>query len=207
MVTQALFGKLAEPTDQRQGKGFVGHDDAIEAKYPFDPAKAKALLAEAGYAGGLELKAGYVHSTLSNVLFQALAGQYRKIGVTLKGVEFQNLGALAPGAAQKQFDSVIANTNSGVPYLAKFQVLDPKGSYNYYNSVDSNLTQLIEEASALPADKSEEAWKKVYAHVADIAWFVPISAMHVVYFVTSDVDAPKPGASTVIDLARVKPAQ
>jgi hypothetical protein len=77
--------------------------------------------------------------------------------VTLKGVELQNLGAIAPGAAQKQFDSLITNTNSGVPYLAKFQVLDPKGSYNNYNSVDPKLTQLIDDASALPADKSEDA--------------------------------------------------
>ena len=207
LVTTALFGKLAEPTDQLQGKGFIGYDEAIEAKYPFDPAKAKALLAEAGYGAGLELKVAYVHATLSNVLFQALAGQYRKIGVTLKGQEFQNLGALAPAAAQKQFDSLIANTNSGVPYLAKFQTLDPKGSYNYYNSEDAELTRLIAEASALPADKSEEAWKKVYAHVADIAWFVPISAMHVVYFASSDIDAAKPGQSTVIDLTRVTPAK
>jgi hypothetical protein len=136
-----------------------------------------------------------------------MAGQYRKIGVTLKGVELQNLGAIAPGAAQKQFDSLITNTNSGVPYLAKFQVLDPKGSYNNYNSVDPKLTQLIDDASALPADKSEDAWKAVYAYVADIAWFVPVSATHVVYFVTSDVDVPKPGASVVIDLVRMKPAQ
>jgi peptide/nickel transport system substrate-binding protein len=207
LVTKALFGKLGDPTDQLQGRGFVGHDDTIEAKYPYDPAKAKALLQEAGYGNGLELKVAYVHNTLSNVFFQAMAGQYRKIGVTLKGVELQNLGAIAPGAAQKQFDSLITNTNSGVPYLAKFQVLDPKGSYNNYNSVDPKLTQLIDDASALPADKSEDAWKAVYAYVADIAWFVPVSATHVVYFVTSDVDVPKPGASVVIDLVRMKPAQ
>jgi peptide/nickel transport system substrate-binding protein len=184
----------------------MGHDDANEAKYPYDPVKAKALLTDAGFGSGLELKTAYVHSTLSNILFQALAGQYHKIGVTLKGVELQNLGAVAPGAAQKQYDSLIANTNSGVPYLAKFQTLDPHGSYNNYQTEDPKLAQLIAEASALPADKSEEAWKKVYAYVADIAWFVPISAMHVVYFATSDIDAPKPGQSTVIDLVRVKPA-
>ena len=93
-----------------------------------------------------------------------------------------------------------------MPYLAKFQTLDPHGSYNNYHTEDPKLAQLITDASALSVDKSEEAWKKVYAYVADIAWFVPISAMHVVYFATSDIDAPKPGQSTVIDLVRVKPA-
>ena len=207
LVTTALFGKLGEPTDQLQGRGFVGHDDAIEAKYPYDPAKAKALLAEAGYGGGLELKTAYVHNTLSSVFFQALAGQYRKIGVTLKGTELQNLGAIGAGAAQKQFDSLIFNTNSGVPYLAKFQPLDVNGSVNYYHSVDAELSRLIAEASALPIEKSEAAWRQVYAHVADLAWFVPVSATHVVYFASSDIDAPTPGQSTVIDLVRVKPVK
>ena len=100
LVTTALFGKLAEPTDQLQGRGFIGHDDANEAKYPYDPVKAKALLTDAGFGSGLELKTAYVHSTLSNILFQALAGQYHKIGVTLKGIELQNLGAVAPAAAE-----------------------------------------------------------------------------------------------------------
>jgi len=36
---------------------------------------------------------------------------------------------------------------------------------------------------------------------------VPISAMHVVYFASSDIDAAKPGQSTVIDLTRVTPAK
>jgi peptide/nickel transport system substrate-binding protein len=206
LITKALFGKFADPTCQLQGKGFVGHDDAIEAKYPYDPAKAKALLAEAGHGSGLELKVAYVHGTLSDVLFQALVGQYRKIGVAIKGQELQNLGALAPAAAQKQFDSFIANTNSGVPFLAKFQTLDAKGSYNVYHNVDAELSDLIAKAAALPTDKAEDAWKSVYARVADLAWFVPVSAFHIVYFVTSDVVAPKPGQSTVIDLIRVTPA-
>ncbi|SDR57793.1 peptide/nickel transport system substrate-binding protein [Rhizobiales bacterium GAS191] len=207
LVSMALFGNLGDPTDQLQGKGFIGHDEAIETKYPYDPAKAKALLAEAGYANGLEIKTAYVHNTLSAVFIQALAGQYRKIGVAIKGIESQNLGALANAFGQKQVDALIFNTNSGVPYLAKFQPLDVNGSVNYYHSVDPALTQLIADASALNADKADEAWKKVYAYVADIAWFVPVSAVHVVYFASNAIEAPKPGQSTVIDLIRVTPAQ
>ena len=94
--------------------------------------------------------------------------------------------------------ALITNTNSGVPYLAKFQVLDPKGSFNNYDSEDPKLTELIAEASALPVDKADEAWKKVYDYVVDIAWFVPVSATHVVYFATPDIDAPKPGQSSVV---------
>ena len=207
VVAQALFGKYGDATVQIQSKGFMGHDDANEAKYPYDVAKAKALLAEAGYGKGLEIKVSYVNNTMSSMLTQALAGQYRKIGVTVKPLEMQNFGALANATAQKAYDSEVFITNSGVPNLAKFQTLEPNGSLNVYHTQDAELTRLLAEASAISIDKAEPAWKKVYSRVVDLAWFVPVVASHVVYFAADSVTAPSPGASVVIDLINVVPAK
>ncbi len=207
LIAKALLGDFAEPTVQLQGKGFLGYDAANEAKYPFDAAKAKALLAEAGYGNGLEIKLAYVNNTLSRTMSQVLASQLKKVGITATLNELQGFGAMLAASANKQIDVLVFNSNSGVPNLARFQTLMPKGSLNFYGTEDATLSKLMDEAANLPMAKSEAAWKKVYAHVVDIAWFAPIAATNTVYFATDDVKTPKIGQSVVIDLVNVVPAK
>jgi peptide/nickel transport system substrate-binding protein len=207
LISDALFGKMADPSAQLQSKGFMGHDPAIEKRYPYDPVKAKALLAEAGYPNGFELKLQYVNNTLSRFLTMAIAGQLKKVGIRVVTEEFQNFGVMNNVAANKKIGALVFNSNSGVPTLARFQTLDPKGSLNFYGSEDPMLTKLIAEASLLPLDKAEAAWKKVYAHVADIAWFAPVVASHTVYFASNSVKMPRIGQSVVIDVIDMVPAK
>ncbi|WNI23951.1 ABC transporter substrate-binding protein [Streptomyces sp. ITFR-16] len=50
-VDKLTFG-YGEPTDQPFPKGYVAYDPKSENAYPYDPAKAKKLLAEAGHKPG-----------------------------------------------------------------------------------------------------------------------------------------------------------
>ncbi|NML42654.1 hypothetical protein HHL11_02755 [Ramlibacter sp. G-1-2-2] len=207
LISKAILGEFAEPTVQLQGKGFMGYDAANEAKYPYDVAKAKALLAQAGYANGLNIKLSYVNNTLSRTMSQVAVGQLKKIGINAQLDELQGFGAMLAAAANKQLEVLFFNSNSGVPNLARFQTLAPNGSLNFYHSQDAELTKLMDEAAKLPLPKAEAAWKKVYAHTVDLAWFAPVAATSTVYFTSDDVKTPRIGQSVVIDLVNVVPAK
>ncbi len=207
LIAKALLGNFADPTVQLQGKGFLGHDAANEAKYPLDLVKARALLAAAGHPNGIDLKLDYVNNTLSSTMSQVLMGQFKKVGIRVKLNELQNFGAMQAASRAKTIETLVFNSNSGVPNLARFQTLAPKGSLNFYGTEDATLTKLMDEASNIPLPQSEAAWKKVYAHVTDLAWFAPIAATHTVYFATDAIKAPRIGQSVVIDLINVVPAK
>ncbi|MEY4653733.1 MAG: Heme-binding protein precursor [Pseudomonadota bacterium] len=207
LITQALMGKYAEPSVQLQSRGFMGHDAALEARYPYDVAKAKALLEAAGYKDGFELKVGYVNNTLSRFLTQAIAGQLKRVGIKFVTEEYQGFGPLIAAGRNRTYSALVFNSNSSAPNLARFQTLDPKGSLNAYGSSDATLTRLINEAAVLPVAKAEAAWKKVYAHVNELAWFATVAAVHVCYFASNQVKMPQAGQSLVVDLIDVVPAK
>jgi peptide/nickel transport system substrate-binding protein len=206
LITKALFGTHAKPSLQLQSPGFIGYDEAFEKRYPYDPEKAKKLLAEAGYPNGFELTVAYVNNSMSQFLQQAIGAQLRKVGISMKGMEAQHFGVMRSWGDNKAFSAAILNSNSGVPNLSKFQTLDAKGSFNYYGSTDATLTKLMDEASNMPLEKAGDAWKKVYGHVVELAWFAPIASIDVVYFASNLVKTPPIGQSVVLDLTAIAPA-
>lgn len=207
LVAKAMFGDLAYGTAQIQAKGFTGYNPSFEEIYPFDVDRAKALLSEAGHAAGLNVKATYVSNTLNDALFQAYSGQLSQIGVTLVGDPVQGWGGLTKARTSKQIETLLFNTNSGVPDLAQFQTLSPTGSLNGYNTIDEELSKLIAAASETSGDARVDAWDAVYKRVMDIAWFMPVLGLSATYFATSDIETPEIGQSVIVDLAWVKPTE
>ena len=54
LITRIMFAGLVSPTGQLALPGAVGYDPSLGA-YPYDPAEARRLLAEAGYADGFDI--------------------------------------------------------------------------------------------------------------------------------------------------------
>lgn len=86
-LNQIVLRGLGRPAGQPAARDVVGFDPDVKP-YPYDPDKAKALLAEAGYGDGLRLKFAVAADRYAGdgALYQAVAAALAKIGVTAEVV-------------------------------------------------------------------------------------------------------------------------
>lgn len=80
----AFLGKdLARPEYSPLAQGYVGHTSDV-TKYPYDMAKAKKLLAEAGLPNGFSMTVNMSNSNIYLPPIQVLQEQWKKIGVNME---------------------------------------------------------------------------------------------------------------------------
>jgi peptide/nickel transport system substrate-binding protein len=84
LIVKAIMGGHAQPADQLQPEGVIGHDPAIRLDRP-DYARAKTLLAEAGYPNGFKLRLDGPNDRYVNdkQILQAVAQELARIGVAV----------------------------------------------------------------------------------------------------------------------------
>lgn len=87
-LTRVLFGSYGRPDSQFSLPGSQYYDPSVPI-WPYDVAKAKQLLAEAGYPNGFKIDMDYSVSMSSPTLIQAIQGYLREVGIEVSANAFE----------------------------------------------------------------------------------------------------------------------
>ena len=163
-----------------------GYDESIEA-YPYDPEKAKELLAAAGYPDGFEIDFEANSAELTEI--QAIIGYLEAVGVkvNLKVTDSKTLvsNMQAKKAAPMYY---IGNTGWTMDALSNFQSY-AKSDRRYARATNAELDALvdIEETTVDPA-KRQEAFTKAQQILKEEAYFIYLWQQNNIITMSKDVD-------------------
>ena len=186
-ITTSLFGTYGVPTSEISDSAYNddGFDPAYNNHYNYDPAKAKKLLAQAGYGDGFSITIAATATYGDGVeVAQAIASDWEKIGVKTKVQTYNNLGSLATPLVGKQMPALAGNLDVQPMYLESTQILDAgSGAFNIFGNTDAQLTALLTKARAETTKTGiASAWAAVERRVVDLGWFVPVSTGPTQYY-------------------------
>lgn len=187
-MAKTLGGSASTPTDEVAVPGAAGYDPALANRYALNIAKAKQLMASAGYSHGFSLSVVDCLALDPNGNIGAeLKSELAQIGVTLNLSEVPSPAQFVPAVLSKKYPADIwplSQNGDGFAWSVKFGLVPIT---NVFNSNATALNALLNKAGALPAAQQGAADEKVNDYLVNNAWYVPLFSLTGVSAVTKAV--------------------
>lgn len=204
-LVEALAGGLGTTTTQVFGVNSSAYDDALNEQYPYDPEKAKDLLAEAGYADGLTLV-----MPSNNFVPEAEFAIYKEqLGAVGINVEWETTG-------DDLFGRMLGGTWAAFPFLLQtdptswqtiqFSML-PESTWNTSHVADPTVIELAEIVRTADEAAADAAAQELNAYIVEQAWYAPIYRPYSAFLTAEGTEATVQSDNAVPYLWNIRPSE
>ncbi|MFI8423717.1 ABC transporter substrate-binding protein [Streptomyces sp. NPDC085479] len=175
-----------ETTGQVYGKETKAYDKALDTYYAHDPAKAKQLLAKAGYPGGFTLTLPRVSAIVNDALAASISADLKAVGVTVAWDQLDGSTAIQKVYRERAYSAMVMNMGqSPIDWVATQELVAP-GTFNMFGTSDPTVRKLMPEVQTGTEQEAAEAARALNKHLVEQGWFVPFYRMS--YQIVSSAD-------------------
>lgn len=186
-IAKALFGGIGQPTDQLTVPGGYGFDAALNGTYPYDVAKARKLLTAAGYSGGFSLRIVTPEVQQLNLLAQALAQQWKQVGVDLRITDYANDNQYVSDAFGAKFPAFMTAFGQLPLWMEGPSLYLPAASFNPFHTTDPALQALFDREARSSGAQQASLDQQIEGYLVHQAWFVPVVTTNLAFYARKTV--------------------
>jgi peptide/nickel transport system substrate-binding protein len=160
-IVKTVYDNLAESANQWSYKNHWGYNPAVVG-YPYNPAKAKKLLADAGYPNGFKTKLGYRTNPLDDQVFTAIQNYLKAVGIDAD-LDPMMTGRYDQIAMQGgKWEGLIINAVSPNPDITAALAARYAGGGPFFNSmlIPEDYAKAIHNAVNAPDFKAKQKWTR-----------------------------------------------
>jgi peptide/nickel transport system substrate-binding protein len=185
-VRQAInmaFDRAALLKDMSDGYGSVtaqvfptsspGYQKSLDSYYSFDPAKARQLLAAAGYPHGFTLDMPSITTAFGEATYALIQAELAAIGIKVDYTDYQGAQIFTAILAPKYPATYFTLEEDPVPWqLAQF-LLTKDATFNPFHSTNSTVVGYLTTMQTGSSAQADAAARSLNQYLVQNAWFAP----------------------------------